>query len=159
MCFRKLLNSDICHVNGLCKLFTREGQPSPDLSRIQNRRSGFTGNGGKRKSQSLLLHALADFSRERYQSIVRRSPSSKFTCGLYPRCFSDRDRSASECFTSPARSGPCFTSPGYPVSFLSTLNISFRSMRVPVATLNTFPATSLAGALQASKFACTTLST
>ena len=42
----------------------------------------------------------------RYHSTVLRRPSSKFTLGLYPRCFSAREMSARECLMSPPRSAP-----------------------------------------------------
>src|SRR3954452_16389753 len=78
----------------------------------------------------------------RYHSTVCSRPFSKSTFALYPKCFSAREMSAKECLTSPARSGPYFTSPEYPVRVFRIWKVSYRSTRRPVATLKTFPATS-----------------
>src|SRR5437868_15150615 len=104
----------------------------------------------------------ADFSLPahswRYQATVRRKPSSKFTRILKPRCFWAAEISASECRMSPERDLSYLTLPLYPVILLMISKVSFKVTWTPQAKLNIFPATSDAGAVQASRLAETTLS-
>lgn len=95
----------------------------------------------------------------RYQSTVSASPCSKSTIGSYPSAARVLSRSASECFTSPARSSRCFgVRSGRPSIRAIAAASSFTVTRCPHATLCTSP---LSGPslFAARRFACTALST